>query len=83
MINRRMKMPGIDFYFGEVIFMYQLNDLYFKKFITNQKWLFIDYKLCDVTANIKQTLLCKTMYQCGALIIRSKPRKILISFEPF
>ncbi len=30
--------------------------IYASKLITNQKWLFILYNLCDFTANTKQTL---------------------------
>ncbi len=37
-------MPGNDFM------------IYPSKSVTNQKWIFISYKLCDFTANTKQTL---------------------------
>ncbi len=52
------------------------------KLIINQKLFVISFKLSHFIANnlTNIALLCKTMYQCGTLIITSKPRKILISF---
>ncbi len=52
--------------------------IYTSKSITNQKWLFISYTLCDFTANTKQ-ILCKTRYQCGALILDQSPGKYHLS----
>ncbi len=65
-------MPGNDFILVNSHFCVDFM-IYASNLITDRKRFLISYKLCDFTTNIKQTdLLCKTMHQCGALVIRSQ-----------
>ncbi len=68
-------MPGSDFVLANSHYCILIVGLCFKT--RNGYLVQTKYVILLLTLNI--VLLCKTMYECGALIIRSKPKKILIS----